>query len=306
MTSLERLQSAGRPQPVSFEKAVDVLCDSTVAQRAGYAKDGHVIRGNVELAVLTAATLDLPLVRSLDYVYIVNNVPQLYASTQRILARREGYDLDFPDAEQTEDCGTAYIRYGERGAWRKVTFTAAQADKAGLLTKDNWKYRRDMLTARACTRAVGRYAPEVLAGMQAAGVWPDDHDEPAAQLGGRDIAPTGVTIPEPDREPPIDRLELEEIIEDLQALPADQREWFRRRWKDAPDDGGLGCPNLQRSHWLSAAHGALARYMIAEAQRAARFAEQLDGAVADAIPVDAHDHDDPPEPEPDPGRPFDE
>jgi hypothetical protein len=314
MTSLERLRTAGHPAPdLSPAQVVDVLCNSTVAHRPGYEVNGQVVRGNVELAVLTTLTLDLPTVRALDYVYIVGNVPQLYASTQRILARRAGYDLDFPDAEQTDKVGTCYIRYGERGAWRKVTFTHAQAEKAKLVDKDNWsKYGRDMLTARACTRAIGRYAPEVLAGMAAADVWPDDDDAQPDDHHGGAVAPSGATIPGPDREPPIDPKDRDDILGRVLDLPPPQLDWFRTRWRD-----DLGCPNLQRG-WLSKAHGALARYMLADAEKAAAFAERLDGDGADAvpddrgepIPCDVHDDDESPEatahdgdrfdPEPDP------
>jgi hypothetical protein len=288
MTSLERLADAGQPHPtLTPDAAIAVLVKSTIAQRDGYAKDGQVLEGNVALAVWTSAEVGLPLVRALDWVYIVKGSANLTAAAQRVLARRAGYDLDFPDDEQTDTVGTAYIRYGTSGVWRKVTFTLEQARTANLLGKDNWQhYARDMLTARACTRAVSRYAEEVKAGMNASGVWPND-DDPDDIDGGR-IAPSGATIPAAEREPAIDAEQLEAIVADLKALPADQREWFRRRWKDAPPTG-LGCPSLTRGGWLTAAHGALARYMLADAEQAATFAARLAEAVADAVPPDVHD-----------------
>ena len=277
MTSLERLQQAGEPrQTLEPSQAIALLINSTIAKRAGYSENGHVIEGNVALAVWTAAELGLPLVRALDWVYIVNGTAQLTAAAQRVLARRAGYDLDFPDDEQTDHQGVAYIRHGDDGVWRKATFTAAQAKAANLLGKDNWqKYGRDMYTARACTRVIARYAPEVLAGLDAPNVWPDDT--------GPEVGPDGATIPSPEREAAIDTDELAEIIEELQNLPGDQREWFRRQWKDAPPDG-YGCPSLTRGGRLSAAHGALARYMLDDAQAAADVAERLEAAIADAVP----------------------
>jgi hypothetical protein len=308
VTALERL---GQPkQPLSLDQVVDTLCRSTLVHRPGYEdKTGNVVRGNVEVAVLTAGMLDLPLIRALDYVYIVNNVPQLYAATMRIVARREGYDLDFPDAEQSEECGTAYIRYGERGAWRKATFTREQAAKAGLLGKDNWKYQRDMLTERACTRAIKRYAPEVLAGMSAAGVWSDTDDDAAPDdIRGGSTAPSGATIPPAEREPALDPAERDEIVSQVLDLDQPELNWFRTRWKH-----DLGAPNLTRG-WLSAAHGALLRYMLEDAEEAAIMRRRLEPEATDEpIPADAHDDDDTPEaldhdahkydPD-DPGRPF--
>ena len=286
MTSLERLSTAGAPRPpIDPPAAVALLVNSTTANRPGYAKDGHILEGNVALAVWTAAELGLPLIRSLDWVYIVAGSANLTAAAQRVLARRAGYDLDFPDDEQTDHQGTAYIRKGTHGVWRKVTFTAAQAKTANLLGKDNWvHYGRDMLTARACTRAVSRYAPEVLAGLDASEAWADD--DPDDPTGGR-TAPDGTTIPDADREPPLDPAELDAIVADLKALPADQREWFRRKWKDEPPDG-YGCPSLTRGGWLTAAHGALARYLLDDAQAAADYAERLENALADAVPGAVH------------------
>jgi hypothetical protein len=270
------------------QAAIAVLINSTIAKRAGYSENGKVIEGNVALAVWTAAELGLPLVRALDWVYIVNGTAQLTAAAQRVLARRAGYDLDFPDDEQTDHQGVAYIRKGETGVWRKATFTAAQAKAANLLGKDNWqKYGRDMYTARACTRVIARYAPEVLAGLEGSDIWPDDGTDPAP-AGSGSTAPDGATIPPGGREPGIDPDELAEIVEELQTLPADQREWFRRQWKDQPP-GGYGCPSMTRGGWLTAAHGALARYMLDQAQADADFADRLDAAVADAVPPDVHD-----------------
>jgi hypothetical protein len=139
-----------------------------------------------------------------------------------------------------------------------------------------------MLTQRACTRAISRYAPEVLAGMSAAGVWPEEDETPAAA--------EPVTIPAPEREPEIDADQLEEILDRVHKLPPEQFDWFGHRWKD-----DLGCPNLHRARWLRRSHGALALYMLAEAEKAAAFAERLDEAIADAVPPETHDDDTTPE-----------
>jgi hypothetical protein len=195
----------------------------------------------------------------------------------RVLARREGYQLDFPDDEQTDQAGVAYIRHGGT-RWHKVTFTWDQAVKAKLVAKDNWtKYARDMLTARACTRAIARYAPEVLAGLPGGGADLDDDDGP-------DDTRRRPTIPAADAEPAIDPDDRASIVNHVQDLPDDQRAWFAQVWKH-----DLGCPSLLRGERLTRAHGRLARYMLEDADQAVAFAQRLAAAIADATPAAVHD-----------------
>src|SRR5215471_12820461 len=275
MSFMERVERLGQPQgALTADQAIKVLAASTIAQRDGY-KDaqGRVIEANVALAVHTSDALGLPRLRALDWVYIVNGAAKLTADAQRVLARREGYDLAFPDEEQTWQVGTAYIRKG-RSEWRKATFTMDDAKKAKLTGKDNWeKYGRDMLTARACTRVISRYAAEVLAGLPA-GEWSDGPDVGAAALAdGR-----------PD-EPAIDADELAYIVDHVRRLPEEQRSWFASHWMT-----DLECPSLLEGVGLTRAHGALARYMLDDAEQAADQADAL-AALDDVDSPEAAGHD---------------
>ena len=58
-------------------------------------------------------------------------------------------------------------------------YSMADAKEAGLDQKNNWKKNReDMLVARATTRAIRRFAPDVLLGMLSS----DEVDEPVADV----------------------------------------------------------------------------------------------------------------------------
>ena len=274
------LEAVGQPRgELTAEQAIATIAASTIAEREGFTRDGRVVEANVALAVYTAQSLGLPLIRALDWVYIINGSANLTAEAQRVLARRAGYEIELVDA----DVSHATVQIRRTGRWHRVTFTKAQADAAGLTAgrKDNWnKWLVDMLIARACTRAIGFYAAEVKAGMAAAGVY----DGPAG--GATDLAEweTG------RREPPIDDDDLDQIVRTVRALPDDQRRWFSRQWL-----GVLECPSLLGGDNLTRAHGRLARYLLDDAAGSADLAERLEAAVADAIPGDAHDADTTPE-----------
>ena len=270
------LEAVGQPRgELTAEQAIATIAASTIAEREGFTRDGKVIQANVALAVYTAQSLGLPLIRALDWVYIVNGSANLTAEAQRVLARRAGYDIELVDADVTH----ATVRIRRAGPWHQVTFTKAQADAAGLTggRKDNWnKYLVDMLIARACTRAIGFYAAEVKAGMAAADVWADTEERAeweTAVLGDRP-------------EPPIDPADLDQIVRTVRALPEDARRWFSGQWLEV-----LGCPSLLEGRALTKAHGRLARYLIDDAAdtTAAEFSDRLGQAVEDAIPDRLHD-----------------
>jgi hypothetical protein len=279
VSSLERL---GQPRgDITADQAIATLAASTIANRPGFVDSaGRIIEANVALAVYTSQALQLPLIRALDWVYIVHGSANLTAEAQRVLARRAGFDLEVVEA--TAERATVKIRH--HGPWRSVTFTAAQAAAAGLIDKDNWKrYCIDMLVARACTRAIGFYAAEVKAGMDAAGIETAD-----------DIL-EDLPLDQPVGEPAIDPADLDSIVRTVGALPDGERAWFVRQWRHV-----LGCPSLQAGIGLTAAHGRLARYMLDDAVD--RIPAQLhdDLATPEAVDHDAMRYD----PADDEGRPF--
>ena len=100
----------------------------------------HVFDGNIELATTTMATL---IKRSGVYRVTI------------IKANEEGCELAFKELIQGDwyDCGPA------------VGFTMAEAQRAGLAGKNNWKnYPADMCYSRALSRGFRRYCPELAGG----------------------------------------------------------------------------------------------------------------------------------------------
>lgn len=104
---------------------------------------------------------------SVSQIQIVQGRPTLGANLLGALVKRSArydYKVLRSDDEACEievtDCG--------KSCGPAVSYAMADAEKAGLTGKDNWKkYPSDMLFARAITRAVRRYCPDVTAGIPA-------------------------------------------------------------------------------------------------------------------------------------------
>jgi hypothetical protein len=256
---------------------------------------GAVLTGDVLVACMYLDGNDMDPRVCLPDAYVINGRPNLLAEAQRALCRRHGIDLEVVSSSP-EHATVAITVPG--GARREITVTMDQAIRAGWTKSEMYqKMPERMLIARACTQAISLYAPEVKRGMDAA--------DPAASRDRIAIAPDGATIPPADREPPIDPDDRAAIIAAVKELPAWQREWFRRRWKDPPELGGLGLPNLNSDGRLSAAHGALARYMLRDAEAAAQLEEDIPVEVHDDAPesYDSEPGSERYDPD-DPGRPF--
>lgn len=107
----------------------------------------------------------LPLTAANNGLYIVNG--RIAAQTNIIAAQlRRHPDYDYEVIEVTDKGATvAILRRNSKGEMAEIgraSFTEADASRAGLLAKDNWKgYPDDLYFARALSRAQRRYAPDV-------------------------------------------------------------------------------------------------------------------------------------------------
>jgi hypothetical protein len=275
---LERYQPTGVD---AVDRAVAVWSSPLMCPPQFRDKQGNIDRVGLALAASWLYALDVPPAANIGGLYLVNGRIGVYADLQRALVARAGYHLEI--VESTDQLAEVRIRHGD-GPWHHVTFTAAQATKAGLLSKDNWKnYLVDMMVARACTRAVNYYAPGALRGITAAAdhvaALDDDETEPgpsgSAEIGSsatpaatspegppayppRAVAPSGATIPEHLREPALDENERRRLLERIAGLDDHHRAVLNLIWFDQ-----LGCPNPKTDR-ATAAHGALLDRLITE------------------------------------------
>lgn len=142
-------------------------------------------------AILYGRELGLPPMTALSSVVLVNGRPSLYAKTQRALILAAGHELRI--RENTPEKATIWGRRredaGDDDAWVKVTFSRADAERAGLWgSSDPWKkYPADMLLNRATSRISTAMFADVVAGLETAEAILDE-DIPA---------PATVTVPAP-------------------------------------------------------------------------------------------------------------
>lgn len=100
---------------------------------------------------------------SMTGVNIIQNKPVLAANLMAAAVKRTNkYNYRVTVGTDTE-CVITWFENGQEVG--KSTFTIAEAQRAGLAGKDNWKkYPSDMLFARAISRGQKRYAPDIFNG----------------------------------------------------------------------------------------------------------------------------------------------
>jgi hypothetical protein len=186
---------------------------------------------------------------SLHKCYVVKGKPGYMAQLQKAVAHRHGWDVEPVEGRCDHESATVRIRRsGTDEPWRHVTFTMEDAVRAGLPDSNpTYKtYPTDMLIARATTRAIGRYCPEVLLGIDASA---DRAARAAASyLDTRDRAPSSsgqrpVEAARPD--PAEDRSrEVELCSEGVEGCPIEGRHqhdpYFEPSSPAAPDQGPDG------------------------------------------------------------------
>ena len=144
--------------------------DVDMRKATAIAKAGDAIpksyRGNTGAVLLAnewAHARGIDLLTAMQSVAFVQGKPVIDASMQRALAKRSGYRVIVTEASPKSATVKVSDADGELGS---ATYTLDDAKRAGLDGKDNWKKNpEDMLVARATTRAMRRFAAEVMVGV---------------------------------------------------------------------------------------------------------------------------------------------
>jgi hypothetical protein len=170
--TVERLSQPGtslaRADIEAQFKIATAIANATEAVPRSYRKQP----GAVLLALAWAQQHDLDVLTTIQGVTFIEGRAVVDATMQRALAKRAGYELGI---EVEADYAAVQVKQGGE-VLGFATYSMADAERAGLLGKKNWQHNpEDMLVARATTRAVRRFAPDVLLGMAVS----DDLDEDA-------------------------------------------------------------------------------------------------------------------------------
>lgn len=135
---------------------------ANMAYQSGMFKD---LKAVTQAAVKAQVAMELGIspMLGLSAIHIVEGRPTLSAAMLAALMKRSGYSWKII-AHTEEECRLEIRSGGE--SLGECGFTLAEAKAAGLLGRPNWsKHRRDMLFARAISRAARWFAPEVALGV---------------------------------------------------------------------------------------------------------------------------------------------
>lgn len=167
----------------------------------------HVKTPQQAIAIaMQGAELGWPPMRSLRSIYIVDGRPELAAEAMLALIYERCPSAIIEVVEQSDQRCCIRGRRSDKHVPIEVDFTIENAQRGGLLNKENWKrYPSDMLWARAVSRLRRRVFPDVGAGCFVEGEVSDAsrvvHVEPVVQ--SRLTRPSSLAAPA-DVEPAAD------------------------------------------------------------------------------------------------------
>ena len=174
-TAIERVEAqdlAERKRLNRMLLSVDVMAHGSLLKK-DLREDG-----NARTVAITLDQLGVPpTINNMNACFVINGAVGMMTWLWCAVASAHGGHEVWLDEDSNAERGIAHLRRGDTGTVRTVTFTIDDAKRAGLTTganKHNYeKYTTDMLGWRALSRVVKRYAPEVMAGLAAAGAIPE-------------------------------------------------------------------------------------------------------------------------------------
>lgn len=214
---------------------------ATVAYKSGLYKSNP---DAIVMTLLSARELNIgPMLALNGGIWNINGKVEISARLMSVLIRRAGHSLTI--SGDAKSC-TVSGKRKDTGDVAEVTFTIADADKAGLLGNPVWKkYPEDMLYARALSRLSRRLfadviqncyvegeisdtkfeekAIESLPNAEAEVVSPPLPPEPASLVNeqqAKELNSLRMLLKEEDREKLDDWIEKNYIINSMEYLPA--------------------------------------------------------------------------------------
>lgn len=133
-----------------------------VLYKSGYFSDIKSA-AQATVKVLRGQELGLGPVTALEQIHVVQGRTALSAGLIGAMIKRSGR-YDYRITKHTDnECEIAFFENGKEIG--RSTFTMKDAERAGLLKKDNWRqYPRNMLMARALSNGARWYCPDVFGG----------------------------------------------------------------------------------------------------------------------------------------------
>ena len=170
--------------------------------------------------IMAGRELGLTAMQSLRSIHIIEGKPTMSADLMVALVKRSPVCRHFSLVESTAERATYETQRRDDPSPTRLSFTMAEAQAAGVATKDNWrKFPAAMLRARAASALVRAVYPDVLLGV---------YDSDSGELEDATPAPAPViveAVPEPSRaEEYARRIDAAETIEALALVAVDVRQ----------------------------------------------------------------------------------
>jgi hypothetical protein len=149
---------------------------ASAAKTSGYFS-GLRNEAQAQIKIAAGQAIGIDPVSSLANIYLVKGKISLSAQLQAALTKRsDRYNYCVIETTDT----VCRLQFQENGQdVGEASFTIEEAKRAGLANKDNWRhYPSDMLFARALTRGIRRYCPDVVIG---GAYTPEELGEPTNQ-----------------------------------------------------------------------------------------------------------------------------
>lgn len=151
-----------------------------------------------QVKILTGAELGFSPIQSMIGVHFFNGKPSIGANLIASLIKDSG-KYEYKITEHTDQtCSVLfYQRINDelKSLGTAVTYTYADATKAGLTGKDNWKkYPKDMLFAACIRQGARRYCADILRGVTAEADTANDIDVDARVMDETALLESGDTV----------------------------------------------------------------------------------------------------------------
>lgn len=135
-----------------------------VANRGQY--DAAATAANVTSAVMAARELGIQPMAALRSINVINGTPALSAQAMLAIAQSRGHSVWVVESTNSRAVVDALRAGDPPERTQRVSYTTDDAQKAGLMSKDNWRRQpRAMCVARATSAAVRLVAADALLGL---------------------------------------------------------------------------------------------------------------------------------------------
>jgi hypothetical protein len=227
VSTITETQPATRthPPPHIAAGTVSTIRDIALSFSRSDAFDGATAAA-LELRLWVGVALGLDPTTACTNVLVYRNKVVFSAALQSgLLAKSERYSVEVLEATDEK----ASIRFFRDGKAVGIgAFTIAEAKRAGLTNKTVWQhYPSDLLFARAMTRGIRRFAPDLLAGNVSytrEEIGEDAHEAVPAPPGKKKKADATPTAPTSANANGITEQQLNDLrcAKDLLQIPADE------------------------------------------------------------------------------------